>query len=181
MNEIQNASGGSMQIRDAAEADFDQITAIYNEVLTNSTAVYNDRPTTTSDRIAWWKDRLEQVYPVLVATDRSRVVGFAAFGNYRSWAGYRFTVECTVHIHSGRRGQGVGTALLSALIARAKTLGKHTMIAGVDSENIASLRFFERCGFERAGYLREVGYKFGRYLDLVFLQYWITPHAGEAR
>jgi phosphinothricin acetyltransferase len=181
MNEIQNASGGSMQIRDAAEADFDQITAIYNEVLINSTAIYNDHPASTADRIAWWKKRLQQVYPVLAATDRSRVVGFASCGDFRSWAGHRFTVECAVHIHSGWRGQGLGTALLSALITRTKTLGKHTMIAAVDSENVASLQFFERCGFERAGYLREVGYKFGRYLDLVFLQYWITPHAGETR
>jgi L-amino acid N-acyltransferase YncA len=169
-----------MQIRDAAETDIEQITAIYNEVLTNSTAIYNDRPATTEERVAWWKGRLNQGYPVLVAEDGNRIAGFATFGDFRSWPGYRFTVEGTVHIRSDARGKGTGTNLLTTLTARAKELGKHTMIAGVDSENAASLRFLERFGFERAGHLREVGFKFGRFLDLVFLQYWIVPPARKA-
>jgi L-amino acid N-acyltransferase len=162
-----------LEIRDAVEADFEQITAIYNEVLTNSTAIYNDRPATREERIVWWRTRREQGYPVLVAVDGGAVMGFATFGDFRSWPGYRFTVEGTIHIHSSARGRGVGTGLLETLIERAKILGKHTMIAGVDSENTASLRFLERCGFERVGHLREVGYKFDRFLDLIFLQYWI--------
>jgi L-amino acid N-acyltransferase YncA len=164
-----------MQIRDAVLADFDEITAIYNEVLTNSTAIYNDRPTTREERIAWWKQRQEQGFPLLVATDGTSIAGFGTFGDFRPWPGYRFTVEGTVHIHSATRGQGVGTALLKTLVARAAALGKHTMIAGVDSENIASLRFLERFGFVRSAHLREVGYKFGRFLDLILLQYWISP------
>jgi phosphinothricin acetyltransferase len=83
-------------------------------------------------------------------------------------------VEGTIHIHSSARGQGIGTELLQALIVRAGTFGKHMMIGGVDSENTASLRFLERFGFERVGQLRgqlrEVGYKFDRFLDLIFLQ-----------
>jgi L-amino acid N-acyltransferase len=165
-----------LTIRDAVEADFDQITAIYNEVLTTSTAIYSDRPATREERLAWWRSRREQGYPVLVAEDASAVAGFATFGDFRSWPGYRFTVECTVHIHSSSRGQGVGTKLLNELIHRAEACGKHTMIAGVDSENQASLRFFQRFGFERAAHLREVGFKFDRFLDLIFLQYWLaTP------
>jgi L-amino acid N-acyltransferase len=69
----------------------------------------------------------------------------------------------------------IGTELLTELIMRARAQGKHVMIAGVDSENTASLRFLERFGFERTAHLREVGYKFDRFLDLVFLQYWVTP------
>jgi L-amino acid N-acyltransferase len=163
-----------MEIRDAAEGDIEQIREIYNDVLTHSTAIYNDQPATLEDRLAWWKARLEQGYPVLVADDGGRVAGFASFGDFRSWPGYRFTVEGTVHIRADRRGQGVGTALLNAIVERARALGKHTMIAGVDAENAASLRYLERFGFERAAYLREVGFKFGRWLDLVFLQYWLT-------
>jgi L-amino acid N-acyltransferase YncA len=163
-----------LEIRDAVEADFDKITAIYNEVLTNSTAIYNDSPTTREERLVWWRARREQGYPVLVAVDGNLVAGFATFGDFRPWPGYRFTVEGTIHIHSSSRGHGVGTELLKALVHRAKILGKHTMIAGVDSENTASLRFLERFGFERVAHLREVGYKFNRFLDLVFLQYWIT-------
>jgi phosphinothricin acetyltransferase len=167
-----------MQIRDAIEADLDQITAIYNEVLTHSTAIYNDRPATCEERIAWWKGRMTQGYPVLVAADDRQIAGFASFGDFRSWPGYRFTVEGTVHIHQGARGQGVGTLLLKMLVQRAEALGRHTMIAGVDSENEASLRFLDRFGFQRVGCLREVGYKFDRYLSLVLLQYWITPPAN---
>ena len=164
-----------MQIRDAVQADFDQITATYNEVLTHSTAIYNDRPASVEDRIAWGKARLEQGYPVLVAAEGDRIAGFASFGDFRSWPGYRFTVEGTVHIHAEARGQGVGTELLKAITERAKMLGKHTMIAGVDADNVASLRFLERFGFVRAAHLREVGFKFDRFLDLIFLQYWLTP------
>lgn len=164
-----------MQIRDAVQADFEQITTIYNEVLTNSTAIYNDRPATVEERISWWRGRVSQGFPVLVAADGASIAGFATFGDFRAWPGYRYTVEGTVHIHSAARGQGIGTDLLKAILARAKALGKHVMIAGVDSENAASLRFLERFGFERAGHLREVGYKFDRFLDLVFLQYWIAP------
>jgi L-amino acid N-acyltransferase len=167
--------GLAMLIRDGVEADFEQITAIYNEVLTNSTAIYNDRPASVEERISWGRSRLAQGYPVLVAADGAEIAGFATFGDFRAWPGYRFTVEGTVHVRSGGRGQGVGTELLKAILARAKAAGKHIMIAGVDSENAASLRFLERSGFERAGCLREVGYKFNRYLDLVFMQYWITP------
>ena len=164
-----------MQIRDAIQADFEEITAIYNEVVATSTAIYNDQPTTPEERIAWWKMRQEQGYPVLVAVDGSLVAGFGAFGDFRSWPGYRFTVEGTIHIDSSARRHGIGTEILKALIVRAEALGKHSMIAGVDSENTASLRFLERFGFERSAYLREVGYKFGRFLDLILLQYWITP------
>lgn len=163
-----------MQIRDAAEGDIDAIREIYNDVLTNSTAIYNDQPATREDRVAWWNARVAQGYPVLVAEEDGEVAGFASFGDFRSWPGYRFTVEGTVHIRSGRRGQGVGTALLHAIVERARALGKHVMIAGVDAENTASLKYLEKFGFERAGHLREVGFKFGRYLDLELLQYWLT-------
>lgn len=164
-----------MQIREAIQSDFDEITAIYNDVLTNSTAIYSDRPAGVADRIAWWRSRLEQHYPVLVATDGRCVCGFGSFGDFRSWPGYRYTVEGTVHVAREVRGQGVGSLLLEALIVQARTAGKHSMIAGVDSENTASLHFLERFGFQRVGYLPEIGYKFDRFLNLVLLQYWITP------
>src|SRR5438132_5671837 len=155
-----------MLIRDAVEADMEQITAIYNEVLTTSTAIYNDRPATVEERTSWWRGRLAQGYPVVVAADGAQIAGFATFGDFRAWPGYRFTVEGTVHIRTGWRGQGVGTELLKTILARAKSLGKHVMIAGVDSENAVSMRFLERFGFEPAGHLREEGFKVDRFLDL---------------
>jgi len=168
-----------MEIRDAIAADFEAIAAIYNEVLTHSTAIYNDRPATLDDRLSWWHARQEQHYPVLVAADGRQVCGFGSFADFRSWPGYRFTVEGTVHVARDSRGQGVGSQLLEALVVQAKLAGKHSMIAGVDSENTASLRFLERSGFQRVGFLPEVGYKFDRFLNLVLLQYWITPRVSS--
>jgi L-amino acid N-acyltransferase len=112
-------------------------------------------------------------YPVLIARDAQGVAGFATFGDFRAWPGYRFTVEHTVHVRSDGRGRGIGTQLVRALLPRAAALGKHVMIAGVDAGNAAAIRFHERLGFTRAGELREVGYKFDRWLDLLFMQRWI--------
>jgi len=167
-----------MLIRDAIQADFEEITAIYNDVLIHSTAIYNDKPATAADRIAWWRARLDQHYPVLVATDREHVCGFGSFADFRPGSGYRFTVEGTVHVASTYRAKGAGSLLLKALIEKAKLAGKHSIIAGVDAENTVSLRFLERSGFQRVGYLPEVGYKFDRYLNLVLLQYWLTPRVN---
>jgi L-amino acid N-acyltransferase YncA len=167
-----------MRIRDAIAADFEDVTAIYNSIVLTSTAIYNDVPATLENRLAWWQGLVDQAYPFLVAVEGETIVGYATFGDFRPWPGYRFTVEGTVHLREGVRGRGIGTLLLNELIARARTLGKHMMIAGVDAENVASLRFLEGFGFRRAGLLREVGYKFDRYLDLCFLQYALGSDEG---
>jgi len=170
-----------MEIVDAVEADLPKITEIYNDVIRTSTAVFSDTLVTVEDRVAWWKARVAQRYPVLVAKDEDGVVGFATFGDFRAWPGYRFTVEGTIHIDASVRRRGVGAALLEVLIQRARDAGKHVMVAGVDAANVASLKFLEGNGFERVGQLREVGHKFGRFLDLVFLQYTLEPLPGDDR
>ena len=159
-----------MQLRDATDDDLAGIVAIYNEVIATSTAVYSSTPVTLEDQRQWRRARVEAGFPVLIAADESGVLGFSTFGEFRSWPGYRYTVEHTVHVRADRRGGGVGTRLLEALFPRAAALGKHMMIAGVDAANMASIRFHERLGFQQAGCLREVGHKFDRWLDLVFLQ-----------
>jgi phosphinothricin acetyltransferase len=159
-----------MLIRDASDDDVPGILAIYNDVIATSTAVYRDDPATRDDRQQWFEARLAQGYPVLVAADDSGIAGFASYGDFRTWPGYRFSVEHTVHIRADRRGHGVGTALMQALIRRAVEQGKHVMIGGVDGDNESSLRFHERLGFMRVAHLRQVGFKFGRWLDLVFVQ-----------
>lgn len=166
-----------MEIRDAGEPDLPGLLAIYNDVIATSTAVYSYLPVTLEERLQWWRTRVASGYPVLVATDQSAILGFATFGDFRAWPGYRFTVEHSVHVRPDRRGQGIGKRLVEALFPRAAALGKHVMVAGVDAANAASIRFHERLGFEQVGHLREVGYKFDRWLDLVFLQRWIqAPH-----
>jgi L-amino acid N-acyltransferase YncA len=165
----------SVTVRDATEADLPGILAIYNDVLTTSTAIFSEHPTTLEERMGWFRARREQDYPILVATDGPRVLGFASFGDFRSWPGYRFTLEHSVHVAADGRGQGTGRALMAELLPRAAALGKHVMVAGIDASNDASIRFHERLGFERVGLLKQVGFKFGRWLDLAFLQRFLAP------
>jgi L-amino acid N-acyltransferase len=160
----------SALITDATAADLPGLVGIYNEVIATSTAVYSSDPVSLEERTQWWRARRAQGYPVLVARDPEGVCGFSTFGDFRAWPGYRFTVEHTVHVRANGRSRGTGTLLVRALFPRAAALGKHVMIAGVDAANAASIRFHERLGFEQGGHLREVGYKFDRWLDLVFLQ-----------
>jgi phosphinothricin acetyltransferase len=168
-----------MPIRPATAADIPAITAIFNEVIATSTAIYAEEPLTIEDRAAWFAARQAAGYPVLVAEEEGAVLGLASFGEFRAWPGFRHTVEHSVHVRAGARGRGLGTALVTALFAPARALGKHVMIAGVDAANEGSIRLHERLGFERAATLREVGRKFGRWLDLLFLQKFLDAPGAE--
>lgn len=159
-----------MQIRDAVEGDLPTILAIYNHEILHSTSVYTIEPVDLANRLAWLTQRRGAGFPVFVADDQGKVVGFASFGEWRSWPGYVHTVEHSVYVAEEARGQGIGRTLLQALIKRARADGKHVMIGGVDADNEASLALHERLGFIRAGHFREVGRKFDRWLDLVFVE-----------
>jgi phosphinothricin acetyltransferase len=160
-----------MRIDDATDDDLPAVLAIYNEVIRTSTAIYREDPATLEERRAWNETRKKNGYPLLVArTDAAPVAGFASFGDFRAWPGYRFTVEHSVHVADGLRGQGIGTALMRVLLERGAACGKHVMVAGIDAANDGSIRMHERLGFERTGHLKEVGWKFNRWLDLVFMQ-----------
>jgi len=168
-------------VRAAGEADLAGILAIYNDVIATSTAVYTSEPATLAERRAWFAARCAQGFPVLVAVEGGEVLGFASFGEWRgAWPGYRYTVEHSVHVRGDMRGRGVGRALVEALFPAAQALGKHVMIGGIDAANDASIRFHARLGFERVACFREVGHKFGRWLDLIFMQRFLDP-PGAAR
>jgi L-amino acid N-acyltransferase len=162
--------GTTVDIRHATADDLPGMLAIYNDVVATSTAIYRDDPMPATEYQAWWRTRIGQGYPVLVAADGAAILGLASFGDFRAWPGYRFTVEHSVHVRADQRGHGIGSQLMRDLIGEAEQRGKHVMIAGVDADNAASLRFHARLGFERVAHFREVGFKFGRWLDLVFLQ-----------
>jgi L-amino acid N-acyltransferase YncA len=166
-----------VEIRDALNSDLPGLLGIYNEVIATSTAIFTDHPVTLEDRRAWWQARVALGYPVLVALDAAEVVGFATFGDFRSWPGYCHTIEHSVHVRADQRGRGVGHQLVEALFPLANALGKHVMIAGVDADNAGSIRFHEHLGFEQVGRMRQVGCKFGRWLDLVFLQRYLDAAA----
>lgn len=160
-----------MRIEDATDDDLPGVLAIYNDVIRTSTAIYREEPATLEERRTWNESRKANGYPLLVArTEAAPVAGFATFGDFRAWPGYRFTVEHSVHVAESHRGQGIGTALMQVLLARGAACGKHVMVAGIDADNAGSIRMHERLGFAQTGHLKEVGWKFGRWLDLVFMQ-----------
>jgi len=171
-----------MEIRDATEIDLAGILAIYNEVIATSTAVYMEQPATLEDRRAWFAARQGSGFPVIVAADARGVVGFASFGDWRGgWGGYRHTVEHSVHIRADARGGGIGTALMLVLFERGAAIGKHVMVGGIDAANGASRRFHQGLGFAEVAHFREVGRKFNRWLDLVFVQRFLDRAGAEPR
>lgn len=170
-----------MLIRDATSNDIAGITTIYNDAVIHTTAIWNDIEVDTANRAAWLAERQRQSYPVLVAVDERGVLGYASFGDWRAWDGYRHTVEHSVYVHKDRRGSGTGKALMDELILRARSIGKHVMIAGIEARNETSLRLHRKLGFEQAGHLKEVGAKFGGWLDLVFLQLMLDKRTQPDR
>ena len=159
-----------MIVRDATAADVEAILAIYNDVMATSTAIYRDEPAPFDEMLEWFETRTRLGYPVLVADEDGEVLGFDSFGEFRRWPGYRHTVEHSVHVRADARGRGIGRELLAEIIVRAGALGKHVLIAGIDADNDVSIRLHERFGFVRVAHFREVGWKFERWLDLVFMQ-----------
>jgi L-amino acid N-acyltransferase len=166
-----------MQIRDAGRGDIEGIAEIYNDAVAHTTAIWNETKVDVANRAAWLSDRQHAGYPVLVAADEGGILGYASFGDFRPFEGYRHTVEHSVYVRADRRGEGVGEALMIALIARARAIGKHVIVAGVEARNAGSIRLHEKLGFEQVGLLTEVGAKFGQWLDLAFLQLTLDSRA----
>lgn len=157
-------------IRHATEDDLPEILEIYNDVILHTTAVYDYEPHTLEMRRQWFITKKEQGFPVFVAIETGHVAGLSSIGPFRAWAAYKFSVENSVYVASASRGKGIGKLLMPPLIEACKELGLHTMIAGIDASNEASIRLHEGFGFKEVAHFREVGYKFNRWLDLKFLQ-----------
>jgi L-amino acid N-acyltransferase len=157
-------------IRNAEEADLPQMLEIYNEVILNTTAVYDYEPHTLEMRYKWFTDRKKDGMPVIVTTDGTEITGFGSFGLFRPWQAYRYTVEHSLYVKNIHRGKGISKLLLPALIDIAREMGKHTMMAGIDAENSASIKLHTQFGFEKVAHMKQVGFKFDRWLDLVFYQ-----------
>jgi L-amino acid N-acyltransferase len=162
-----------MIIRDATQADMSAVCDLYNALIPTTTVAWTETPQTLNERLAWFAQQQKASHPVLVADTTDSVVGFASFGSFRGegkWPGYRFTVEHTIHVAASHWRAGVGRALLEALINRAQSAGHHVMVGAIDADNIASLQFHERMGFNEVARMPQVGRKFDRWLDLALVQ-----------
>ena len=159
-----------MQIRAAQPDDAAAIADIYNHAVLHTTAIWNDTTVDVANRMQWIAARQAAGFPVLVAVESQGVIGYASYGDWRPWDGYRHTVEHSVYVDRNGRGKGVGGLLMVALIERAREQGKHMMSAGIESENSASIALHNKLGFSDSGRLNQVGCKFGRWLDLTFMQ-----------
>ncbi|MEO6150197.1 MAG: N-acetyltransferase family protein [Mucilaginibacter sp.] len=162
-----------MEIRNATIADLPGILEIYNDAILNTTAVYSEVPHTLEMRQTWYNDRVAAGFPVFVADAGGSVAGFSTYGSFRVWPCYSKTIEHSVYVHAGFRGQGLSKLLIQPLIDHARGKGMHVMIAGVDADNPVSLNLHRSLGFTEVAHFKEVGYKFGRWLDLKFLQLFI--------
>jgi len=164
------SAGAVPRVREARSDDLPAMLVIYNDVIATSDAIFTEQPDTLEGRRVWLEQRRADSRPVLAVELDGELAGFASYGPFRPWPGYRDTVEHSVYVSAWHRRRGVGRALLTALIERARDDGKHVMLAGIDGGNDASLEFHASQGFVRVGHLPEVARKGERLLDLVFMQ-----------
>ncbi|OLP45501.1 GNAT family N-acetyltransferase [Rhizobium oryziradicis] len=157
-------------VRDAADGDLATIRDIYNHAVEHTTAIWNDVLIDVANRRAWLEQRRARGFPVLVVEVDGKVAGYASYGDWRAFDGYRHTVEHSVYVDKDCRGAGLGKILMQALIQRAKLSNVHVMIAAIEAGNVASIALHEKLGFQLVGIHREVGTKFGRWLDLAAME-----------
>ena len=160
-----------INVRRATEEDLPGILEIYNDAVVTTTATYDYEPRSLEHRRQWFVERERDDYAVFVAVDEEqRVVGWSALNPYHARMGYRFTAENSVYVAASRRGQGIGRKLLGPLVAAAEKRGLRAIIAAIDADNEASIRLHASFGFEKVGYFRQVGYKFDRWLDVIYME-----------
>ena len=158
-----------VHVRSATVEDAPAVLEIYNHEVLTSTVTFDLVPRTLAEQESWITDR-SGAHVVLVVEDEGEVVGFGALSQYRERAGYATTVEDSVYVHEHHRGKGVGRLLLAELVERATAHGFHALMAKVVGDHQASINLHAAAGFEVVGHEREVGRKFGRWLDVVLLE-----------
>jgi L-amino acid N-acyltransferase YncA len=163
------------QVRRAGRDDCPGILAIYNDAVLKTTASYDYEPRTLAQRLEWLDAHQRDDYAVFVAEETgaagaTQIVGWSALNQYHDRVGYRFTTENSVYVAEAARGRGVGSLLLAPLIPAAQARGLHAIIAAIDAANEASIRLHAKFGFETVGLFKEVGFKFGRWLDVAYME-----------
>jgi L-amino acid N-acyltransferase len=162
----------TMRIIDCTyEAHADAILEIFNEVILNSTALYDYKPRAKDSMLGWFGTKAAGRYPVLGAIDdQGKLLGFASYGTFRVHPAYKYSIEHSVYVHHDHRGQGLGAALLTQLIDNARRQQYHVMVGAIDLTNQGSIALHQKLGFFHSGTITQAGFKFGRWLDLAFYQ-----------
>lgn len=160
----------AIEIRKATEKDILGILEIVNHSILHSTAIYDYEARSIEEQQAWFLEKQSLGFPVIVAEIDGQVGGFGTYGSFRVKVAYQYTVEHSVYVSENYIGKGIGKLLLKQLIEFAKLEGYHTMIGCIDADNEGSIAFHKKFGFKTSGTLSEVGFKFGRWLDLVLMQ-----------
>jgi phosphinothricin acetyltransferase len=158
-----------IHVRHAADSDLPVIRDIYNYYVLTSTCTFQVEPDTEAERLEWFQEHGDR-YPVLVAEVDGEVVGWGSLSPWNKRAAYARSVEASVYVRSDHQRRGVGRALLVTIIDRAQALGHHVLIGGACTEQAGSIALQESLGFERVACFRQVGYKFGRWLDVAYFQ-----------
>lgn len=166
---MNTTSTKAVAIRPATESDLGAINDIYNHYVLHSTCTYQEVPEPIESRQRWFQHHGPQ-HPVIVAEESGSVVGWGSLSAYHPRSAYRHTVENSVYVHHQHHRRGVGSIILADLIARSKTLGHRAIIAGIDADQVASVALHDRFGFQKVGHLKQVGFKFGRWLDVVYME-----------
>ncbi len=144
---------------------------LFNDAIIHSTALYDYQPRPPESMVEWFRKKETSGFPVIGAEDEGgRLAGFATYGTFRMYEGYRFTVEHSIYVHKDFRGRGLGLTLMRRLIETAERQQLHTLVGVIDASNRASVALHEKLGFTHAGTLKEAGFKFDRWLDVSFYQ-----------
>jgi L-amino acid N-acyltransferase YncA len=166
---MESPSNNSAMIGLAAEADLAAINDIYNHYVLHSTCTYQEEPEPIESRRQWFA-RHGPNHPVTVAEVDGRVAGWGSLSPFHARSAYRFTVENSVYVHHEFHRRGIGAAILKDLIERARTTGYRAIIAGIDADQPASVALHAKFGFQKVGDLKQVGFKFGRWLDVIYME-----------
>ena len=158
-----------VRIRKATARDLPAINRVYNHYVLHSTCTYQETPRIAPEAREWFSDH-DRFHPITVATLDGVVVGWASLSRFHARSAYRFTVENSVYIDKDHHRQGIGSLLLADLLNRARALGHRAVIAGISADQRASIAIHARFGFKKVGHLRKVGFKFGRWLDAVYME-----------
>ena len=148
------------------------ILEIFNDAIVNSTALYDYQPRTAQNMASWFEAKRAGNWPVIGIEDaQGQLLGFCSWGSFRAYPAYKYTVEHSVYVHPQHRGRGLGRQLMHLLIEEARRRGDiHVIVGAIDAANAGSIALHKNLGFEHVGQMPQVGFKFGRWLDLVLMQ-----------